>query len=413
MQRKLSHPIKVLFLGICLLVQNPGSAAGAEFIDIPDTAVKAMALEQAMDLVSLHMGHYWLRSLRWTCPYVIPGGERRVDHYGVRLENFVDVDLELAETGPSFGTIYFAYPYVQETHCRIPYNVSSRQEAVDLAAAFRKLSREPGDRLREAIATRYYLDTETATSIDRFLTTEVSIEIAKLLLQEQMQSLVRPGGAGQFIPEPAALSVGSDYTVAADYVLETREPNSRIETQFRLLTADAGELEVQMVRAGRVTVCRDRNLYRAISHEGASECRSETNAKTTTSFVVNDGQVSYLPVNTNTATFYEAESDEAISFANGREVAVRQRYLRACYAEALESVTVPAGSFDTVRFLCGSLRSDSARHQKQFGPVWVDRSTGIPVKSEMQVHAVYRSQRYQLNEAVISLNRQNLTGSDR
>ncbi|MDH3434154.1 MAG: hypothetical protein OEM60_09865 [Gammaproteobacteria bacterium] len=401
--RKISCGREGFFAAVAVLIAVASAAQEPEIIDVPESAIAAIDVNTAMDRVSAKMGYYWLRSLRGTCTFETPGGERGVNNYGIRLYNLAGLTLNEDETGAVLGTVHFNYAPVEGALCRIPYKAASRREAVELAAAFRKLSREPSDRLGAQIEARYAIDVTTATSLERFLTTEVSVEIAKLLLQEHMRSLHRPGGAGDFVGEARPLAVGSDYTAAAIYVSESGEPDTKIDSEYRLLAVNAGDYEVEKKRAGRVTVCRDRDYFRAITHEGARECRSETGAVTTTSFVVMQGQASFLPANLNTASFYEADAKEEIVLASGRSATTASRYARACYAEALETVSLPAGSFETVRFLCASVRSRPGAHEKTFGPVWVDRNTGLPVRSEMQVHAMYRSQRYALNESIVAL----------
>lgn len=404
MRRKLFRFLVLLLAGTGLAGQIALAAEEPEILEVSDAEIAAMDVDRAMDLVSEKMGYYWLRSLRWTCVFEMPGGENGVNHYGVRLTNLAGLTLQNDDAGAFIGTIFFNYAPVPNALCRIPYRVASRQEALDLTAAFRRLSREPRDTLRARIEARYGFNATAATSIDRFMTTESSFEILKVQLQDFIRSQVRAGGAGEFVAEPPAIGAGSEYAMSAIYGSDFDAPDVTIDSEVRLLAAGRGDYEVQRKRAGRVEMCRDSSLFRAMTLEGVRECRGESNSVRTTSFRAIDGQVSYLPTNINTTSYYEADAEEVLALASGRSVASRSRYVRACYAEALETIVLPAGSFDTVRFLCGSVRSKTISHDKESGSVWVDRKNGLPVKSELQGSSVYRSQRYRLNETMIRLN---------
>jgi len=313
------------------------------------------------------------------------------------------VQLGEVESWPAVGTIYFNYPPVPHNFCRIPFRVASQQDAVELAAAFLLLARESAESRQRAIAARYRLDAGHAASMERFLGTEASIDIDGVLLQNAVQSLVRPGGGGEFVGEPPPLPAGSEYTMTGSYLTETVLRDSQYESSFRVLAAGNGVFEVQKVRGDRVQDCTDSNFFRAITQDAPSSCRSGTGATTTTAFLVQEGQDAYLPATINTATVYEAETEATVTLPDGRGFTQKQRQIRACFAEAVETISVPAGSFDTVRFRCGSVTSDLSNHDKQFGTVWVDRHSGLPVQSEMEVHSVYGSDRYRLNQQVISL----------
>lgn len=391
-------------LATAIVLAQPVTGLTAEaYVDPSEEALKTMDIGRAMDLVAAHKGHYWLRTPRWTCAYVKESGERGVDNYGVKFENYIGLLADKEVTDPQIGTAIFVYPQVPKTFCRVPIRLESYQDSAELAAAFTMLARESEANRRTAIAARYALNADQVSSMDRFLTTESSLEIAKVLLQDHLQSLVQPGGSGEYIAAAAPLPAGSAITISDHYKMETREPDQILESTLELTASGADGFETRHTRGGQVFECRDRQYFRSMMRDAPEICRRPGGSTIKSSILFQEGQAALLPTNFNMPTLFDEEVEEVTRFSSGKEFVARNRYIRACIAEGADSVTTPAGVFDSVRFLCGSVMVSDSRHEKVLGTVWVDRSSGLPIEETREVHSVSGSQRFRLETQITSL----------